>query len=143
MKKLLIAILVLAVGAGIGIGIYRWQNRPCKIYERQVREYYGFTTKEAEDNAIDFMLRMQLVKMYIELSNKGCPENRDYYSKQATLSFNFFDDDEESAPAVNVGLNVDMKKVGAAVNTAVDAAATAVGNALEKMKGTSINIKVE
>ena len=142
MKKFWIVLLILAVGAGIGYGIFWWQNRPCKIYERRVRDYYGFTTKEAEDNAIDFMLRMQLVKMYIELSNNGCPENRDFYSEKAKLSFNFFDDDEEPK-AVDMNIKVDMKKVGDAVNTAVDAAAGAINSALEKMKGKSIQIKVE
>jgi hypothetical protein len=140
MKKFFIFILILAIGVGIGYVWTRYANRPCVLQERKIMDYYGFTG-ESEQKAMDFVQRLQLAKMYVELANNGCPEHAKDYEKKAevaveTLSIG-------GMVGINSEIKIDMNKVANVVNAATEKAVEAVGTFLDKVKDKKVSITVE
>ena len=132
MKNLLIIIAILGLGVGIGwlVSDYhaRQNARPCVMAEKRIVAKY----ESLEEPLKEF-------KMYFELAEYGCPENRREYVERFELEKRKF----FGARAVGAEIRVDMEKVGRVVEEAVKPAVDAMLDAFDKMKDTKISITVE
>jgi hypothetical protein len=147
MNKIIGFLLVLTIGIGIGWVLNNYKTRPCILEERRIINSYGFLPGQ-DDDKNSYTQRLRNASMYAELEVKGCPEHASMYKERS---------DEELSAArdiaitnignlVTISMDVSAQEIEKFKNTVNDVAedvANKVGNFVDRIKNTRIEIVVD
>ena len=144
MKKFVIVVLLLGIGAASGWLVGRYQTRPCILKEERIRQEHAAAAIEREHTLVPAGLRekIQNAKMYAELAEYGCPQNKYRYKKRHGELMDQLRIEGLIASG-GAEIRIDMEKVGQAVEAAVAPAVDAMMELFDRVRDTKISITVQ
>jgi hypothetical protein len=152
MKNFVLILIVLGLGGVIGwfASEYstRQNSRPCVFEEQRILQEHDFTRDGGVSD--DVVRRADIIRMYAELAEKGCPERQTEYLQKYKEGMEYLQARGlfmvRGPREISAEVRVDVEKVGQAVEAAaaaVQPAVDAMVGAFERIKDTRVSITVE